>query len=313
VASTAAPGHRLRWTRGRHIVGPAVLLGAGLLLLLNNLQVVPWSVWAAIWPYWPVLLVLLSLEALLTGRVAWGTLVLLILLVPVVWLVVTASNLAFRWQDATRATDLPSTPLPRQTLGGATAATVEVEYGTGALNIGPLPSDAGADTLMDGQVFGHGSLRFDTQSTLQNGRRLVKITPTDIGSTFDPGRLDLRLSPGVPIDLKLSSGASESTLDLEALRIPNLSIETGASRTSIMLPAHGETRAQIEGGIAAIEVVVPPNVAARIMVDDGPNRVQIDERRFPRQRNEYRSPNFDTATDRVTLRIEVGASRLVVQ
>jgi hypothetical protein len=117
----------------------------------------------------------------------------------------------------------------------------------------------------------------------------------------------------VPIDLKLGAGASESTLDLEALRIPNLSIETGASRTRIVLPAHGETRAQIEGGIATIEVVVPPNVAARIMVDDGPNRVQIDERRFPRQRGEYRSPNFDTATDRVTLRIEVGASRLVVQ
>jgi hypothetical protein len=55
------------------------------------------------------------------------------------------------------------------------------------------------------------------------------------------------------------------------------------------------------------------------MLGDGPNAVTIDEARFPlqggqgRQGNEYRSAGFDTATDRVTLRIDVGASRLVVQ
>ena len=76
-----------------------------------------------------------------------------------------------------------------------------------------------------------------------------------------------------------------------------------------MLPAHGQTRARIEGGAAAITLVVPPNVAARIMVDDGPNALQIDEARFPRHGREYRSPNFDAATDRVTLRLDVGASR----
>jgi hypothetical protein len=95
--------------------------------------------------------------------------------------------------------------------------------------------------------------------------------------------------------------------------VPNLSIETGASKTRIVLPARGETAAQIEGGAAGIEIVVPPNVAARVVVDGGPNQVQIDEQRFPRQRGEYRSANFETATDRVTLRIEVGASRVVVQ
>lgn len=35
----------------RHIVGPLILLGTGVLLLLNNLGLVPWSAWQAIWPY----------------------------------------------------------------------------------------------------------------------------------------------------------------------------------------------------------------------------------------------------------------------
>ncbi len=313
MASTAVPGRDLAWTRGRHLVGPAILLGAGVLLLLNNLQIVPWSVWREIWPYWPVLLILLGLEAVVTGRVAWGTLVLLALMLPLVGLVVTASDLALRWRDATSAAAGPATPLARQPLGGATSASVDVGYGGGVLDIGPLPPEVAADSLADGQVHGHGSLRFNAQSALQNGRRTLRISPSQVGTSVDLGRLDLRLTPAVPIDLKIGAGASELALDLETLRVPNLAVETGVSRTRVVLPAHGETNARIDGGAATIDVVVPPNVAARIIVADGPNRVQIDQARFPLQQGEYRSMGFDTATDRVTLRIDVGMSRVIVQ
>jgi hypothetical protein len=313
VTSAAAPGRGPLHTRGRHLVGPLILLGAGVLLLLNNLQIVPWSVWREIWPYWPVLLVLLGLEALVTGRVAWGTLVLLVLLLPILGLVVTASDMAFRWNDATRSASGPATPLARQPLDGATSASVEIEYGGGALDIGPLPAELASDTLADGQVFGHGSLRFDARSTLRNGRRVLQISPRDMGHAFDLGRLELRLTPAIPVDLEIEAGASETTLNLETLRVPNLSIETGASKTRIVLPAQGETKAEIEGGAASIDIVVPPNVAARIILDGGPNRIEIDEQRFPRRGSEYRSASFETATDRVTVRIDVGASRLVVQ
>ncbi len=306
MASTA-------WARGRHLVGPLILLGAGILLLLNNLQLVPWSVWRDIWPYWPVLLVLLGLEAIVTGRVAWGTLVLLVLLLPVLGFAVTASSFASRWHDETRRDASRQTSSFLQTLDGATSATIQVEYGAGALDVGPLEGPPPPDTLASGQVFGHGGTRVDARSTLQNGRRTLQISHDHAGTMFELGRLELRLTPAVPVDLRIEAGAAETTLNLEALRVPNLTLETGASQTRIVLPAQGETKVQIEGGAAGIEIVVPPNVAARVMVEEGPNRVQIDEQRFPRRGDEYRSPNFDTATDRATLRIDVGASRLVVQ
>jgi hypothetical protein len=313
VASTDVPGSSPRRTRGRHLIGPLLLLVAGVLLLLNNLQIVPWSIWREIWPFWPLLLVLLGLEALVTGRVAWGTLALLVLLLPILGFVVTASSFASRWHDETRGDVGRRTSTFHQGLDGASSATIQVEYGAGALDIGPLAGPPPANTLALGEVFGHGGTRFEAQSTLQNGRRILQVSPSHAGTMFDLGRLELRLTSAIPIDIEIESGASELTLNLETLRIPNLSIETGASQTRIVLPAQGETKVQIEGGAAGIEIVVPPNVAARIMVEEGPNRVQIDEQRFPRRGDEYRSPNFDTATDRATLRIDVGASRLVVQ
>jgi hypothetical protein len=297
----------------RHVVGPLILLLAGVLLLLNNLNVVPWAIWREIWPFWPLLLVLLGIEAFISGRVAWGTLVLLVIALPIVGVTVSAGDFAYRWTDATRARTGEPTPIMRQPLDGATRAGIEIEYGAGALEVGPLPPDLAADTLADAQAYGHQGLRFDARATIQNGKHTLRISPQDIDGSFEAGRLELRLSPDVPTDLKIESGITEMSLNLETLRVPNLSIETGASRTHVVLPARGQTSVTIDGGAANIDVTVPANGAARIVMDGGPNRFEIDESRFPRQGNEYRSPNFETATDRVTVRIAVGASRVAVQ
>src|SRR3954451_5117216 len=130
---------------------------------------VPWSIWRDIWPYWPVLLVLLGIEAFVTGRVAWGTLVLLIVLLPLGGWIVSAGAIGSRWNEATSSAPdrLASTLHP--SLNGATSAAVRIEYGVGALDIGSLGADAGNDVLADGQVFGHGSVQFDTRYDVSNG------------------------------------------------------------------------------------------------------------------------------------------------
>jgi hypothetical protein len=302
----------------RHVVGPLILLGAGVLLLLNNLDVVPWSAWHDLWPFWPVLLVLLGLEALLTGRVAWGTLVMLIVLLPIVGLLASAGTIGNRWQQATSASPDRLTSSLSQPLGETRMAAVEVEYGAGALQIGPLPDDLATGTLADANVYGRGTVRFENANPSPTGQGRLRIVQRDEergmdGGHFDFGRLDVRLTPGIPLDLRVATGVTDTMLNLEPLRVPNLRLETGASQTKIVLPSHGETMARIEGGASKLDVTVPPNVAARIILNDGPNTVTIDESRFPRQNGEYRSAGFDAATDRVTLRIDVGASRVVVQ
>jgi hypothetical protein len=295
-----------------------ILLGAGVLLLLNNLDMVPWTIWHDLWPYWPVLLVLLGLEAFLTGRVAWGTLVMLIVLLPILGMVVSAGSFGSHWRDATSASPDRLTTSLSQPLGETRAAAVDVEYGAGALQVSSLPEDLAGSTLADAKVYGRGTVRFDDSSRTQPDQGRLRILQRDDdrgmeSGHFDFGRLDVRLTPSIPLDLRISSGVTDSTINLELLRVTDLRLETGASQTKIVLPAHGETMARIEGGAAKLDVTVPPNVAARIILSDGPNAVTIDEQRFPRQDDEYRSVGFETATDRVTLRIDVGASRLVVQ
>jgi hypothetical protein len=292
------------------------------LLLLNNLGMLPWLIWGSLWPYWPLLLVLLGVEAFITGRVAWGTLVLVLVLVPLIGLAVSFGSIFTHWSEATSDAPDHQSATIHQALNGASSAAVRIEYGVGALDIGPLADDADSDILADGIVYGHTTSRFDTSYNVSNGLGTLRISPRD-GSDFnvkpgpgpnlDAGRVSLRLSRTVPLDLRIDTGVAETSLNLAELRLTNLTIQTGASRSRIVLPAHGQIAARIEGGVTAITLEIPKSVAARIIVDDGPNVIQIDEQRFPKDGKEYRSPGFDTAQDRATIRLSVGVSRVVVQ
>lgn len=43
---------------------PLILVGAGVLLLLNTLGVIPWASWSEIGRYWPVLVIAVGLSIL---------------------------------------------------------------------------------------------------------------------------------------------------------------------------------------------------------------------------------------------------------
>jgi Na+-translocating ferredoxin:NAD+ oxidoreductase RnfD subunit len=61
--------------------GGIFLLFAGIVLLLQSLDVLPWSLWDTLWRFWPVLLIISGLSLLLRRYNAWlVSLVLLALL-----------------------------------------------------------------------------------------------------------------------------------------------------------------------------------------------------------------------------------------
>src|SRR5260370_32932762 len=60
---TSTPGRR----RPSRFLFPLLLVIVGAVLLLNNLGILPWSVWTALGQLWPVILILLGID-LLVGR-----------------------------------------------------------------------------------------------------------------------------------------------------------------------------------------------------------------------------------------------------
>jgi hypothetical protein len=264
-----------------HYFWPITLILLGVLLLLDNLGILPGGAWGWIWP---IVLIWLGLSLLLGRR----------------------GRARF---------ELVEDSLP---LDGATSARMKLRHGAGRLVVraGAAPALLFAGTFgggVDKHVDRSGDL-LDVvlQAAAQDWTRWMG--PWNWGG--QPGGLNwtLGLNPTIPLELTLETGASESALDLSALRVTDLAIKTGASSTEVTLPAQaGQMRAKIESGAASVRVSVPSGVAARIRGHMGVGELDVDQGRFPRRSDGYESDDFETAANRVELEIQGGVGQVSVR
>src|SRR5262249_28354527 len=126
--------------------------------------------------------------------------------------------------------------------------------------------------------------------------------------------MDISLSAAVPITtLNVQSGASQVNMDLTGLRVSNLDMAVGASSTRLRLPDSGAMVAHISGGAATINLEVPPGVAAQVRQRGGLSTFTIDQSRFPQVGDGlYRSPDWETATNKADITIETGVTTVQV-
>lgn len=249
-----------------------ILILAGGLFLLDTLGFLTFNVWAILWPLF------------LIGAGLW-------ILFGV-------------FLSPARRSEHVSIPLE-----GAEQARLHLKHGAGRLN---LRAGAGVDTFLEGDFNGgvevkqrSGSFALDVQ--LQS--------PPQFFPFFNAQRLDwnLALNSDVALDLELDTGANDAVIDLRDLRVRNLRLSSGASSTRLTLPAEaGFTRAEVRSGAASVRIEIPQGVAAAVRTSSGLASVQIDTQRFPNQGGEYRSPDFEGASNRIELRIETGVGSVQV-
>jgi hypothetical protein len=194
-------------------------------------------------------------------------------------------------------------------LEGATSAHIKFDHGAGRLTV---RSGAEPGEILNG-TFGNG-LSF--KSHVEGGRLEVKLRTSQQAWAWWPGESldwDIRLNQGLPLSLKIDSGASASVLDLSDLKVTELDIDTGASSTELTLPANaGSTHVDIDTGASSLKVSIPAGVAASIRVKTGMAAVNINPR-FPRlDGGLYQSADYGTAANRVDMTIDSGVGSVEV-
>jgi hypothetical protein len=291
------------------LVGPAILIGLGIVFLLNNLGVLGWSIWETLLRLWPVLLVAAGLDLILGRRSIWGSLLALVLTFAVIAGALWLSGAGVGSAQAPRSQEIA------QPLGEVDQAELTIDPGVGRLYV-----EAASDSpnLVEGTV---GLVRREElaqESTVQGQRaRFTLRTERASFGPFTAGwvgqRLwDLQLSPRVPLRLKANLGLGEMELDLSELTLEDVDAELGLGQTVVTLPAEGRFEARIEGAIGQTVVVIPEGLAARVRLDTG-----ITARQLP---DDYRcaddictSPHYDTADDRVDLEVSQAIGNLVIR
>jgi hypothetical protein len=260
---------------------------------------------AGLWTYtWPIVWIAVGVVLLLstTGRLGTGPGELIaqgwpwLLVALGVWFLI--GSIA---PGGTGTTDRLALPLR-----GAADASVRIRFGAGTLTTGPAALGDLVDGRFDGGVIhremGPGRVEL-SQDTSYGLPWLDRRSAWDLGLTGE-----------VPLDLRVETGASRSTLNLSETRLRRLDLQTGASEVRVVLPRDaGVTDVRAEHGAASLTFEVPAGVAARIRARMAIGSSHIDESRFPRVGDVYQSIDYGTAANRIDLDVQggVGSLRIV--
>jgi hypothetical protein len=292
---------------GTPIVLPTLLIGAGIVFLLQNLGVLPEGIWYQIWRLWPLLLIAIGLD-LLVGRRNPLISVLIVLAVLVGGAAFIYSTTGFNWSNEvlTREISVP--------LGGARSAEVTIESGVGQFTL-----DGDESTLLASGVFRYPERWSEPQQNVSSSGDTIKLnlkqSGEENGGTFiwnGPSQgagWDVHLNDRVPTRLTVDSGVGETTLDLQEIDLTELTLRAGTGTIDVTMPETtglGTTRANIQGGVGSLDISIPESVEARIEVDSGLGAVEVDDRFRKEGDNVYISDGYNSARDKLDMEVHVG-------
>lgn len=287
------------------LVGPTILIGLGVILLLTNLGYLDWTIWDAL-RLWPVLLVAAGLELLLGRRSTWGSVVSALL---VLLLVVGGVLLVERVGPV-----------------GTQGEVIKIEYPTNAtksfsLEVDPAVADLTVQPLGDSGNLIEGTVElWNTEKLKQRfteGGSAELILDSDTGSGFNYVGLgqapdwNLQLSTGVETTINIDLGVGNVDMQLEDLLVENAVVDFGIGQVDIALPNGTASDIRIDGGIGMINLVVPRGLGVRVITDAGLVARSLPND-YSHEGDTYTSPDWSRADYRATVTISLGIGTINV-
>jgi predicted membrane protein len=298
------PSHQRR----TGLVGPLLLIGLGVLFLLENMGLLALSVWDITLRLWPLVLIAWGLELLLGRRSAWGAALALILT-----LAILVSGV-FMLGD-TSPPSLSTIEIDYSS-GGAHEADVILDPAVAYLKIRPAENMTGE--LLRGEVAPIRGERIEKIFTPGEHRPEAVIrTSSVIMLPFlrlpgDRASWDIFLNPTTTYGLQVDVGAGKTDLFMAGLRADRLEVHTGIGQTIVHLPGQGEYMAVVSGGLGQIVLYLPHDLGVKLDADVGIGALNIPSG-FRREGDAYLSSNYPQAEEMIELEVKLGIGSIQIR
>lgn len=297
---------------GPRLFWPVILIGVGVIFLLNNLGVITGSPWEVIWRLWPALLIALGVEILIGRTGAIGSLVSAVLGVAVVggvlWVLIARPalpgfNFNFSGELKTTTVDYP--------LKDVRSASVWIGFATGTNELRALTDST---KLLEGAIRHYGNLTFDASDSGSQASVRMNSSNVSIAMPFGGSEeaWNVALNPSVAYNLNLEMGVGQSTVDLSKLTVTGGQLNAGVGTTDLMLPAKGKFTLSIDGGVGTVRIRLPGKMALRTEVDTGIGSFNPGSRLRALGGDMYETEGFGSADNAITLRIKAGIGTISV-
>jgi len=283
------------------------LLFLGVVLLLQTLNVLQWSLWGTLWRFWPALLIILGVAIIMRHSSIW--------LICSITLVVLGVSLGIAiWQNNTDGFGgKNSVQTFTQPLSGLSDARVNIDFTAGNFTIESLPS--GSANLVEVNADTKNNVSsMETSFSQQNNTGYLALDSTN--QQYWPGggiTWNADFTRDIPLTFDITSAASQTDIDLEHMNLAKLTLELNAGDSSIDFPSpRGVVRATIEANAANVVISLPDDAAVRVQASTSIGSLDVNSR-FIKQGNDYVTTNYDGASDRIELEIETNIGRVQVK
>ncbi len=292
-------------SRAGGFVLPLLLVATGIVFLLNNLGILGRDVWDVIIHLWPILLIAIGLDLMIgqkSTRRWWpAVLVLIVILIGAFFALLETSK--------QMTTERPFS----QDLNGVTQAEVSLICSSCSLQLGTSSTPGmlieGTVTLGWRESLGHNYMIAGEKGEFTLASQQLPALPFSTKAADKPWRL--RLTPNIPLRLRVEIEEGTAALNLERLNLVDLEIRVGGGESTITLPRNGRLEARISGGGGDVTIEVPRGVGLRVFVEAGTSDVYLPIG-YERQGDTYLSSTYATAAAHIDLRL-IGNGRISVQ
>lgn len=296
------------------------MIGIGVIFLLVNfgyLQAA--NVWAVLYRFWPVVLILIGIDILFGSRSTVGAMISALLAI-----VVLAAVIALIWfaPQIPALSRLPAgeelrTERVSQPLEGITEARVVMGVGDADFTLYDLKESA---SLIEADVSHYGELVFDVRKRGQRADVKLDIRRVHPFSWMsgERQRWNVGLSRDVLYEIELDAGSGAYDVDLSDLPVTDFDLDQGSGRTALTLPSSGDVESTIDMGSGTLDITLPESMAARVELDKGSGDFHPGPRlRLVRGKERgdsvWETDDYGTATNRITLDIDMGSGTVTIR
>ena len=289
------------------IVGPILLIGLGVIFLLNNLGVLAWHSWGTLLRLWPVLLIAWGIELIFGDDSIWGQLIAAVLIVAMlvgaVWL--TAAPARFGAEQTLEIS---------RPLDDAARATIHLERGAGRIIVDAL---ADSTDLAVGTVHHLKGETIHEEYDKVGDEAIFSLTSQNLFAQFTPQSgaspaWELSLNPRPALTLNADLGVGEFRFDLSDLNLDDATINFAVGSAAVALPQAGDYTLDVNGAIGQIVIEIPRGAAVRIDPDTA-----LVGRDFPAAYREagdaYVSPGYDEAESYAEITVDLAIGSVEVR
>lgn len=185
---------------------------------------------------------------------------------------------------------------------------VVLNFGAGKMEVA-----GGADEWVSGNaIYEPVEMKPEVSYDLDGKVGKVEIAQPD---KFKIGKIknewDLKINEGVPVDLVVNAGASETDLDLKGIELSNLEVNAGVGEITVDLGGDWKESfdARISSGVGKMTVILPKDTGVKIHSDKGLGSASF-ENLISKGNGVYVNEAYEDAKVQIDLDADIGVGEV---